>query len=95
MTSDELELVEDMTQSGATPKVIIGTIRRRNPESLVITRDIYNACRTLRNRQLNGRTPIEALLDEFVVNGIQHTVETNEEGHVIRLFFAFSGSSSK
>jgi len=92
MTSDELELVEDMSKSGATPKVIVGTIRRRNPESLVITRDIYNACQKLRNQQLNGRTSIEALLDDFVVSGIKHTVEKNEEGHVVRLFFAFPGS---
>jgi len=89
MTTEELHLLEDMSKAGATPKVILATLHRRNSESLLVAPDIYNARKKIRTQELNGRTPIEALLDEFEVNGVRHALKVNEEGHISHLFFAF------
>ena len=89
MTTEELQLLGDMSKAGSTPKVILATLRLRNPDSSLISSDIYNARKKIRTDELNGRTPVEALLDEFEVNNVRNAVKRDGEGRITHLFFAF------
>jgi len=89
MTTEESHLLKDMSKAGSTPRVILSTLRLRNPDSLLVSDDVYNARKKIRMQELNGRTPIEALLDEFEVNNVRNALKRDEEERITHLFFAF------
>ncbi|CAG8694673.1 13890_t:CDS:2 [Cetraspora pellucida] len=57
--------VTEITTSGSRPMEIISTIHQNDPSALAISKDIYNAHQQLCKRNLAGRTPVKALIDEL------------------------------
>lgn len=88
LKGDEQQTIREMSDAGADPKVILATVRQRNPECALIVKDIYNQKAQLRNVDLNGRTPLEKLLDDMQSDGVLHVYERDAEGRITRLFFA-------
>ncbi|RPA74999.1 hypothetical protein BJ508DRAFT_197226, partial [Ascobolus immersus RN42] len=65
LTIQQFNYVDELSKAGAKALHIVAALRERWPECCVIRRDIYNAQALLRERDLKGRTPIQALLDEL------------------------------
>ncbi|ODQ54180.1 hypothetical protein SAICODRAFT_42963, partial [Saitoella complicata NRRL Y-17804] len=66
LTATQIKDIERMTKAGALPRTIAVALREDpegNPDFL--RRNIYNAKRDLRVKNLAGRTPIVALLDKL------------------------------
>src|ERR1051326_3709408 len=64
-TPADLNTIDSMTRAGSRPKQIFAAITKENPDTLVTPRDVRTDKKTLRNIQLNGRTPTETLLDDL------------------------------
>lgn len=82
------QTIKEMSDSGASPKVILATLRQQDENCPLILKDIYNEKARLRNDNLQGRTPLESLLDELCVQNIFHAVQQDVDGRVTHLFFA-------
>ena len=54
----------------------------------LIPRYIYNAKAMVREEQLAGRTPMEMLLDELHADNILHAYDRDDQGRIIKIFFA-------
>ena len=62
MTPEERAILRDMSVLGHSPTQILDAIRKSNPESNLIPRDIYNLLASMRMEELDGKTPVEWLL---------------------------------
>jgi hypothetical protein len=58
---EERAVIRDMSALGHSPTQILNIIRKDNPESNLIPRDIYNLLAGLHIEELDGKTPIEWL----------------------------------
>jgi hypothetical protein len=58
---EERTMVRDMSALGHSPTQILNAIRKDNPKSNLIPRNIYNLLAGLRVEELAGKTPIEWL----------------------------------
>ncbi|CAG8458404.1 9522_t:CDS:2 [Cetraspora pellucida] len=92
LTKQQLVNVEEMTASGSRPREIISTIRQNDPLALVICKDIYNARERLRQKNLVGRTPVEALIDELKEGDYIYEYKCDDTGHITHLFFTHNES---
>lgn len=81
-----------MTNAGQPPRVIRSVIQQSDPQLSLRLSDIYNA--RAKYRLLAGRTPIQALLENLILNDAFHRHKTDENGHVTHLFIAHSTSIS-
>ncbi|CAG8502740.1 2637_t:CDS:2, partial [Scutellospora calospora] len=80
--------VQEMSTAGIHPREILSTLRQSNPNNFAISKTIYNARDKIRHDNLQGRTPIQALLDELVEENIEHYYQYNQNGNLTHLFFA-------
>ena len=62
LQSQERLLIRDMSTLGHSPTQILDAIRKGNPNSNLIPRDIYNILASIRIEELNSQIPIEWLL---------------------------------
>lgn len=67
MKLEEQLIVQDMALLGHSPVQILNAIHQGNPTSALIPWDIYNLLTKLRVEELGGKTPIEWLLQVFLV----------------------------
>lgn len=81
-------VVNNMLKSGTAPKNIMTTLQQDDPNILFTKRDLYNLKWKLRKTELNGRTPIKALLDQLKTGDYAHDVKCDHDGNVTHLFFA-------
>jgi hypothetical protein len=88
LSHEDQKTIERMSNAGAAPKVILATLRQEHPATLLIAKDIYNAKAQLRNKALNGRTPLEMLLDDLKKEDVIHAHEHDDHGRITRFFFA-------
>ncbi|KAI9913718.1 hypothetical protein PsorP6_005618 [Peronosclerospora sorghi] len=77
-----------MAKAGATPRVILETLRQADPKCLLVGKDIYNTKQKARNSLLNGRQTIEVFLDRFRQESIYHAFRRSASGRLLSLFFA-------
>jgi len=78
-----------MTRVGPAPKKIMTTLREQDPDTLVAENDIRSNKGVLRARDLAGRTPVEALLEELSSSSeCRFDVKKNTENRIQYLFFA-------
>jgi hypothetical protein len=54
-----------MTYAGVRPMQILAAIQREDRDTLISATDIRSERKAIREKQLNGRSPIETLLDEL------------------------------
>jgi hypothetical protein len=55
-------------------------------------KDVYNAQQRIRNLVLGGQTPIQALVQQLRAEDFVWNVQTDLQGHVTQLFFAYRPS---
>jgi hypothetical protein len=80
--------IAQLSQSGSEPRQIMSTLRQANPNLGLITSDIYNARKSIKQTALTGRTPIQALIHELEQSNYRHQLKTNNVGNITHLFFA-------
>ncbi|RPA71062.1 hypothetical protein BJ508DRAFT_201168, partial [Ascobolus immersus RN42] len=65
LSSEEREFVEQETKAGVTAANICIGLKEKWPNCLATRRTVYNTQLSLRQKELNGRSEIQALLDEM------------------------------
>ncbi len=78
------------------PRSVIAVLHNSHNQqpARVIAKDISNVKQRLRADALAGRTPIQALVQEFQVEDFVYAYKTDSIGHITRLFFAAHTSLS-
>jgi hypothetical protein len=82
------QLIDHLTQAKSQLREMLTSLRLANPDQLVIAQDIYNDRKRLRQDNLAGRTPIEAM-HQFLQDGdwfIRYNTRISSE--LTHLFFA-------
>ncbi|KAF2727225.1 hypothetical protein EJ04DRAFT_451777, partial [Polyplosphaeria fusca] len=64
-TSVQKDMIESMTHAGVRPMQILAAIQKEDQDTLVSATDIRSERKTIREKHLNGRSPIETLLDDL------------------------------
>jgi hypothetical protein len=64
-TSSQKEVIESMTHAGARPMQILAAIQIEDQDTLVSATDIRSERKAIREKHLNGRSPMETLLDNL------------------------------
>jgi hypothetical protein len=80
--------VRHMLSTGISPREALTALRREDPKSSVVARTIYNERVKMRNEELNGRSPLQALLDTFKEEEYRYKYQCNNENQITHLFFA-------
>jgi hypothetical protein len=86
-----LNLVEALTKAGAKPRNITIALQQDwsyGTEPAVRIKDVYNAMLRIRVMNLAGRTPIQALLEQFTEDDYISKHQSDRLEHVTHLFFA-------
>jgi len=77
-----------MTHAGVRPIQIMAALQKEDPDTLVSATDIHSERKAIREKHLNGRSPIETLLDDLSTPEWVFTVKKDADNHVHNLFFA-------
>lgn len=80
--------MRELSLVGAQQKVIVTPLRAQRAAVSVLSRDVYNERHRPREEVLQGRSPIEALLDDLRIDGTIHNVQVDDANRVTHLFFA-------
>ncbi|CAG8503738.1 2675_t:CDS:1 [Acaulospora morrowiae] len=67
---------------------MLSTLRQSNSNLTAISKTIYNVRDKIRHDNLQGRTPIQALLDKLKEESFEYDFQYSENGHLTHLFFA-------
>ncbi|CAB5383776.1 unnamed protein product [Rhizophagus irregularis] len=87
----QLEIVEAMTCS-SRPREILSTLHQNNSSVLAVNRDIYNIREKFRQKNLAGRTPIQALINKLKEGNFVYEYKCDDTGCITHLFFAHNES---
>ncbi len=87
MTNDVKEHVRTLSAVGVAPVQILTLIRSEPSGEHVIARDVYNLKRQHKIEQLDGRTPMEALLSSLIKLDVPNTHCVDANGRLTRLAF--------
>ncbi|KAH8959681.1 hypothetical protein BDL97_06G089500 [Sphagnum fallax] len=87
MTNDVKERVRTLSAIGVAPAQILTLIRSEPSGEHVIARDVYNLKRQHKIEQLDGRTPMEALLSSLIKLDVPNTHCIDASGRLTRLAF--------
>ena len=92
LTTEQINKVQALTDAGVPPLKIKTTLVQESSAPIAPTLNtIYNARNHLRRNQLEGRSPIEALIYEIRKREFYHSVQTSDS-HMTSLFFAHPNS---
>jgi hypothetical protein len=87
-TQGQKDTIKLMTHAGARPMQIMSALQREDPETLVSATDIRNERKALREKHLDGRSPIETLLDDLSTPDWIFSVKKDAENRIQCLFLA-------
>ncbi|CAG8800462.1 5604_t:CDS:2, partial [Racocetra persica] len=92
LNEEDQQRVREMSTAGVRPREILSTLRQDDLGKLAILKTIYNARDKIHRDNLQGRTPIQALLDELVEENFEHNYQCDQNDNLTHLFFAYSKS---
>ena len=87
-TQSQKDMIELMTHAGARPMQILAAIQREDEDTLVSATDIRSERKAIRQKHLDGRSPIETLLDDLSTGEWVFSVQKDKNERVQNLFFA-------
>jgi hypothetical protein len=87
-TTAQKEAIELMTHAGARPMQILAAIQSEDHDTLVTATDIRGERKKIRERHLDGRSPMEALLDDLSTADWIFAVKKDDNNRIQNLFFA-------
>jgi hypothetical protein len=77
-----------MSKAGVAPKNILTAIRQEDPSTYITSLDIWNERTVNLTKYLEGRSPIEALIDDLSTSEWIFDVRKDSDNHIEYLFFA-------
>ena len=86
LNSEQADTVRNMTLAGVKPLVNFSSLLMENDGALVSLSTLYNERTKLRKDKLNGRTPIQALFDDFQASNFTHFHRCDEDGAITPFF---------
>ena len=87
-TPAQKEVIESMTHAGVRPMQILAAIQREDLDTLVTATDVRSERKAIREKHLNGRSPVETLLDDLSSTDWIFTVKKDDNNCIQNLFFA-------
>jgi len=87
-TAAETDTIRSMTRAGSRPTQIQTALQQRNPDTLVTAKDIRTERKKMKMEHLNGRSPIETLLDDLSSSEWIYDVKRDSDDRIQYLFFA-------
>ncbi|CAG8486596.1 16233_t:CDS:2, partial [Acaulospora morrowiae] len=88
LNMEDQQKIRQMSAAGICPREMLSTLCQSNPNLIAISKTIYNVRDKIRHDNLQGRTPIQALLNELKEGSFEYDFQCSENGHLIHLFFA-------
>jgi hypothetical protein len=85
---EHVEQIRSLTKVGLNPKHIHATLLQNDPQTSITQRDVANQRAYSRDDYLQGRTPLEALVDELRSSDEWVVQWTEINGRLQSLFFA-------
>jgi len=91
---DVLSNVKALSMAGQPARVVMTALLQEHPDTLLVSRDIYNQRAALRRERLGGLTPIEALIKALEEDNewLFEVKIDDETRRVTHLFFTISHS---
>ncbi|KAL4561205.1 hypothetical protein LXL04_033368 [Taraxacum kok-saghyz] len=83
---DDVQSVKNMTLSGIPPRQILSSLRQRNQNLPAVSRTIYNLKAKIQKENLNNRSTVSALFEEFEKKGFIYDILYDSVGHITHLF---------
>src|SRR2546423_5242461 len=87
-TAVQTETIRSMTRAGSRPAQILTALQQQSPDTLVTAQDIRGDRKKIKTEHLDGRTPIETLLDDLSSPDWIFDVKRDSDNRVQCLFFA-------
>jgi hypothetical protein len=91
-TKDQIQTIQHLSDTGSTPRHIIGLIRKQQPEILIKPKDCYNIRDESRRKKLGNYSPLEFLRESLQNSDWRYAFKQDTEGHI--LFFMFAHPES-
>ena len=79
MTKRQRQEVLDLATAAVPPRKIRQVIRGNHATIRLNRRDIENEVRKVREQKLEGRLPVNALIDVLSESGVYHRVKTDDQ----------------
>lgn len=79
LTEEQLQNILQMSEIGSRPRDILAMVRRQYPDSLVSSRDIYNARSALRRQKLGNDTPLGFLQTALQESSWKYALKQDSE----------------
>jgi hypothetical protein len=87
LPQDQKQRIHSLGESGIAPKDILSVLRAEFPKSNTVSGDIYNELSHFKNQILNGRQPIEALVE--CISNSDYESSVRMKGNTVEcVFFA-------
>src|SRR2546429_9222733 len=65
LNEQNMQIVRSMSSAGISPRQMLATLSQNNDTFTAISKTIYNPQMQIRHENLQGRTPIQSLIDEL------------------------------
>ncbi|POW01657.1 hypothetical protein PSTT_12334 [Puccinia striiformis] len=92
LNPEQMKEVERLSKSNVKTTQILLQLRQSDPNTLAVNKTVNNALHKIREKELDGKTPIEALLSLLQASNWKWDVLTDSDGVIQNLFFAHPGS---
>jgi hypothetical protein len=92
LVPEQFDEIRKLSQENLKPAQILLQLRTSDNETYATNKTISNALQKIRLQDLDGRKPIEALLDLLKQSNWSYDVKVNARGSILNLFFAHPGS---
>ena len=83
-----------LSNTGQSSTQIIAYLRQKNPEQTLVATDVSNLVQKSRRQVLDGKTPIQWLLQELQLQGFAHDFHVDGDGCIDRLFYIHAANLS-
>lgn len=87
-TAPQTDTIQSMTRAGSRPMQILTALQQQDPDTLVTANDIRSDRLRMKMDHLNGRSPIETLLDDLSLPEWIYDVKRDSNNRIQYLFFA-------
>ncbi|XP_012828824.1 PREDICTED: protein FAR1-RELATED SEQUENCE 5-like [Erythranthe guttata] len=88
LTSEEMKIVEEMSNALVQPKAILTTLKKRDETNVAEIKTIYNARHRLQAIEKASRSQIQLLMTKLSEHNYLEDHRSNEDGEVTDLFWS-------
>ena len=87
LTTEEKDALHVMSKNNTMPTSVYLNLRANNERFCGNAKAVHNAKYTMMQKELDGKLPMQAMLDDFKRKGYKYNYETGAEGQLTKLAF--------